>query len=227
MGTNFSEVGRSRTAKFTPEPLAAVYVVDDDDSVRESLECLIRRAGWQAASFASAAEFLGYQRQALPSCLLLDLALPDINGLDVQQRLADHVEIPIIFISGYGDVPTTVRAMKAGALEFLVKPFRDDELLQAISRALEMSEAALREQARLESLRDRYASLSSRERQVLERIVCGCRSKRVAADLGITESTIKAHRGNVMRKMLANSLVELVDMALRLRILTVPWGQDP
>ena len=227
MGTNLSEVGRPRAAKFSPEPVATVYVVDGDDSVRESLEWLIRRAGWQATLFASAADFLAYPRYPQPSCLLLDLTLPDANGLDVQEMLADHGEIPIIFISGYGDVPATVRAMKAGAVEFLVKPFRDDELLQAIPRALEMSQVALREQARLESLRDRYASLSPRERQVLERVVSVSRSKRVAADLGITENTVKVHRSKVMRKMRANSLVDLANMASRLRVLTMQWGQDP
>ena len=227
MGTNLSEVGRPRTEKFAPAPVATVYVVDGDDSVRESLEWLIRRAGWQVTSFASAADFLAYQRYPQPGCLLLDLTLPDANGLDVQEMLADHGEIPIIFISGYGDVPATVRAMKAGAVEFLVKPFPDDELLQAIPRALEISKVALCEQARLESLRDRYASLSPRERQVLERIVSVSRSKRVAADLGITENTVKVHRGKVMRKMRANSLVELANMASRLRVLTVQWGQEP
>ena len=227
MGANLSEVSRPGTAKFAAEPVATVYVVDGDDSVRESLEWLIRRAGWQATSFASAAGFLAYRRYPQPSCLLLDLTLPDANGLDVQEMLADHGEIPIIFISGYSDVPATVRAMKAGAVEFLVKPFRNDELLQAISRALEMSQVALREQARLESLRDRYASLSPRERQVLERVVSVSRSKRVAADLGITENTVKVHRSKVMRKMRANSLVDLANMASRLRVLTMQWGQDP
>ena len=227
LGTTHSEVGRPPTAKFAAEPVATVYVVDGDDSVRESLEGLIRRAGWQATSFASAAGFLAYRRYPQPSCLLLDLTLPDANGLDVQEMLADHGEIPIIFISGYSDVPATVRAMKAGAVEFLVKPFRNDELLQAISRALEMSQVALREQARLESLRDRYASLSPRERQVLERVVSVSRSKRVAADLGITENTVKVHRSKVMRKMRANSLVDLANMASRLRVLTMQWGQDP
>ena len=227
MGKNLSEVSRPRAAKLPAEPVATVYVVDGDDCVRESLEWLIRRAGWQATSFASAADFLAYPRYPQPGCLLLDLTLPDANGLDVQEMLADHAEIPIIFISGYGDVPATVRAMKAGAVEFLVKPFRDDELLRAIPRALEMSQVALREQARLESLRDRYASLSPRERQVLERVVSVSRSKRVAADLGITENTVKVHRGKVMRKMRANSLVDLANMASSLRVLTGPWGQDP
>jgi FixJ family two-component response regulator len=227
MVTNLSEVGRPLPAKYTTEPMSVVYVVDDDDSVRGSLEWLIRRAGWQATSFASAAEFLSYRPSPLPSCLLLDLTLPDLNGLDVQEILADRVEMPIIFISGYGDVPTTVRAMKAGAIEFLVKPFCDNELLRAIPRALEMSKAALRDQARLESLRDRYASLSARERQVLERIVSGCLNKQVAADLGVTENTVKVHRCNLMRKMGARSVVELVYTASRLHIVTMPWGQDP
>ena len=227
MAMNLSEVCRPRIGNLGAEPPSVVYVVDDDDSVRGALEWLIRRAGWRPTSFASAAQFLGYPRHPLPSCLLLDLTLPDLNGLDVQEMLADQVGMPIIFISGYGDVPTTVRAMKAGAVEFLLKPFRDEELLRAISRALEMSQAALREQARFESLRDRYASLSPRERQVLQRIVSGYLSKQVAGDLGITENTVKVHRSNLMRKMRAQSFVELVDMASRLRIPTVPWGEDP
>ena len=227
MRTNLSEVGRPRISKFAAEPVATVYVVDSDDTVRESLQGLIRRAGWQATSFESAADFLAYRRYPQPGCLLLDLTLPDASGLDVQEMLADHGEIPIIFISGYSDVPATVRAMKAGAVEFLVKPFPDHELLRAISRALEMSKVALREQARLESLRDRYASLSPRERQVLERVVSVSRSKRVAAELGITEHTVKVHRGKVMRKMRANSLVDLANMASSLRVLSVQWGQDP
>lgn len=224
--TSVSGVGQSRTSRPVAEPAPVVYVVDDDDSVRGSLEWLIRRAGWQPTSFASATEFLGYRRCPIPSCLLLDLTLPDLNGLEVQEVLADHGEMPIIFISGYGDVPTTVQAMRAGAVEFLVKPFRDDVLLRAIPRALEMSESALRKRARLESLRDRYACVSPRERQVLERILSGCLNKQAAADLGITENTVKAHRSNLMRKMRAHSFVELVDMAATLRIFTVPWRQD-
>ena len=227
MAMNLSEVCRPRIGSLGAAPPSVVYVVDDDDSVRGALEWLIRRAGWRPTSFASAAQFLGYPRHPLPSCLLLDLTLPDLNGLDVQEMLADQVGMPIIFISGYGDVPTTVRAMKAGAVEFLLKPFRDEELLRAISRALEMSQAALREHARLESLRDRHASLSPRECQVLQRIVSGNLSKQVAGDLGITENTVKVHRSNLMRKMRAQSFVELVDMASRLRIPTVPWGEDP
>jgi FixJ family two-component response regulator len=200
-----------------------VYVVDDDDSVRVSLEWLIRRAGWQPNSFASAAEFLAYPRCPMPSCLLLDVTLPDLSGLDVQEMLAGQREVPIIFITGYGDVPTTVRAMKAGAVEFLVKPFCDDELLRAIPRALEISASALRDQARLEVLHSRYAYLSPREREVIERIVIGQLNKQVALDLGITENTVKVHRFNVMRKMRAESFVDLIEMAARLRISPGRW----
>jgi FixJ family two-component response regulator len=200
-----------------------VYVVDDDDSVRVSLEWLIRRAGWRPNSFASAAEFLAYPRCPMPSCLLLDVTLPDLSGLDVQEMLAGQREVPIIFITGYGDVPTTVRAMKAGAVEFLVKPFCDDELLRAIPRALEISASALRDQARLEVLHSRYAYLSPREREVIERIVIGQLNKQVALDLGITENTVKVHRFNVMRKMRAESFVDLIEMAARLRISPGRW----
>ena len=200
-----------------------VYVVDDDDSVRVSLEWLIRRAGWQPNSFASAAEFLAYPRCPMPSCLLLDVTLPDLSGLDVQEMLAGQREVPIIFITGYGDVPTTVRAMKAGAVEFLVKPFCDDELLRAIPRALEISTRALRDQARLKVLHSRHSYLSPREREVMERVVSGQLNKQVALDLGITENTVKVHRFNVMRKMRADSFVDLIEMAARLHISPGRW----
>jgi FixJ family two-component response regulator len=200
-----------------------IYVVDDDDSVRASLERLIGRAGWQPKSFATAGEFLSYPRFPMPSCLLLDVSLPDLSGLDVQEMLAGQKEVPIIFMTGHGDVPTTVRAMKAGAVEFLVKPFCDDELLRAIPRALEISASALREQARLKLLDSRYSYLSPREREVMERIVSGQLNKQVALDLGITEGTIKVHRFNVMRKMRADSFADLVEMASRLRISPGRW----
>jgi FixJ family two-component response regulator len=200
-----------------------VYVVDGDDSVRISLEWLIRRAGWQPNSFATAAEFLAYPRCPMPSCLLLDVTLPDLSGLDVQEMLAGQREVPIIFITSYGDVPTTVRAMKAGAVEFLVKPFCDDELLGAIPRALGISASALRDQARLKVLHYRYSYLSPREREVMERIVSGQLNKEVALDLGITEGTVKVHRFNVMRKMRADSFADLVEMAARLRISPGRW----
>jgi len=219
---NLSEANSRHTLRHGPDEKPIVYVVDDDDSVRVSLERLIRRAGWQPNSFASAAEFLAYPRCPMPSCLLLDVTLPDLSGLDVQEMLAGRGEVPIIFITGYGDVPTTVRAMKAGAVEFLVKPFCDDELLRAISRAFEISASALRDQARLEVLHSRYASLSPRQREVMRRIVLGQLNKQVALDLGITEGTVKVHRFKVMRRMRADSIVDLAGMVARLRISPVP-----
>ena len=200
-----------------------VYVVDDDDSVRVSLEWLIRQAGWQPNSFATAGEFLAYPRCPTPGCLLLDVSLRDLSGLDVQEMLAGRGEVPIIFMTRCGDVPTTVRAMKAGAVEFLVKPLRDDELLKAIPLALEISAGALRDQARLKVLHSRYSYLTPREREVMERIVSGQLNKQVALDLRITEGTIKVHRFNVMRKMRADSFVDLVEMAARLRISPRRW----
>jgi len=220
---NLSEANLETAPRQKSGEKPVVYVVDDDDSVRVSLEWLIRRAGWQPSSFASAAEFLAYPRSPLPSCLLLDVTLPDLSGLDVQEMLAGKGEVPVIFVTGYGDVPTTVRAMKAGAVDFLVKPFRDDELLGAIPRALEISTSALRDQARLRVLHSRYSYLSPREREVMERIVSGQLNKQVALDLGITENTVKVHRFNVMRKMRADSFVDLIEMAARLHISPGRW----
>jgi FixJ family two-component response regulator len=195
-----------------------VFVVDDDVSVRESLESMIRWAGWQPETFASAQEFLSRPRVLAPSCLVLDVALPGLNGLDLQKRVAvDRTDMPIIFITGYGDVPMTVQAMKAGAVEFLMKPFRDDVLLSAIRHALERSHTALRHEAEIRALRDCYASLSRREREVMVLVVSGLLNKQVGGELGISEITVKAHRGKVMRKMKAHSLVDLVTMAARLR----------
>jgi len=220
---NLSEANLRSAPRQELGEIPVVYVVDDDDSVRASLEWLICRAGWQPNSFATAGEFLAYQRCPMASCLLLDISLPDLSGLDVQEMLAGQKEVPIIFMTGHGDVPTTVRAMKAGAVEFLVKPFCDDELLRAIPRALEISASALREQARLKLLDSRYSYLSPREREVMERIVSGQLNKQVALDLGITEGTIKVHRFNVMRKMRADSFADLVEMASRLRISPGRW----
>jgi FixJ family two-component response regulator len=194
-----------------------VFVVDDDISVRESLESLIRFAGWQPQTFASAQEFLSCPRVFVPSCLVLDLMLPDLNGLDLQKRIAaDQIAMPIIFISGHGDVTMAVRAMKAGAVEFLNKPYRDEMMLSAIEQAIECSDAALRREAAMRSIRDRYASLSCRERQVMALVVRGLLNRQVGSELFITEITVKVHRGNVMRKMQADSLADLVNMAATL-----------
>jgi len=194
-----------------------VFVVDDDVSVRESLEPLIRSEGWEPQTFASAPEFLAYPRAVVPSCLVLDISLPGLNGLDLQKQVAaERPDMPIIFITGYGDVPKTVQAMKAGAVEFLTKPFSDDALLSAIRQAVERSETTLDQAAGLRILRDRYASLSGREREVMALVVAGLLNKQVGSDLGISEITVKAHRGRIMQKMKADSLADLVNMAARL-----------
>lgn len=199
--------------------LPVVYVVDDDISVRESLELLIRNAGWQPELFETAHEFLSCPKVTAPSCLVLDVNLPGLNGLDLQKRVAaDRADMPIIFITGYGDVPTTVRAMKAGAVEFLTKPFTDEALLNGIHLALERSRNLLDQEAELQSLRDRYASLSRREREVMALVVRGSLNKQVGFELGISEITVKAHRGRVMEKMEARSLAHLVTIAAQLRI---------
>jgi FixJ family two-component response regulator len=198
-----------------------VFIVDDDVSVRSALESLIESAGWVAETFASAQEFLRRPRVAAPSCLVLDVSLPDINGLELQRRVAtDRTDMPIIFISGYGDVPMTVRAMKAGAVEFLMKPFKDDVLLDAIRGAIERSLTALREESEAQVLRSRSASLTPREREVMALVVSGLLNKQVGGELGISEITVKAHRGQVMRKMKAESLPALVTMAWRLGVRT-------
>jgi FixJ family two-component response regulator len=195
-----------------------VFVVDDDVSVRESLELLIRSEGWQPETFASAQEFLARPRVLVPSCLVLDVSLPGLNGLELQKRIAaDRIDMPIIFITGYGDVPMTVKAMKAGAVEFLTKPFGDDVLLNAIRNAIERSQTALGHEAEIRALRDCYASLTRRERQVMALVVSGRLNKQVGGELGISEITVKTHRGNVMRKMKADSLPDLVNKAAGLR----------
>ena len=201
------------------DAIPTVFVVDDDISVRESLELLIRCAGWQAETFPSAQEFLSRPRVLAPSCLVLDVGLPDLNGLDLQKRVAaDRSDMPIIFITGYGDVPMTVQAMKAGAVEFLTKPFGDEVLLRAIRNALERSRTALSDEAETRALRESYASLSRREREVMALVVSGRLNKQVGGQLGISEITVKAHRGRVMRKMKADSLADLVKMAASLRL---------
>ncbi len=205
-----------------PDVTPTVYVVDDDVSVRESLELLIKNAGWQPETFASAQDFLSRPRVTGPSCLVLDVALPELNGLELQQRLADRTDMPIIFITGYGDVPMTVRAMKAGAVEFLTKPFSDDVLLDAIRGAIERSRAASRLDSEMRTLRQCYETLTPREREVMALVVSGLLNKQVGGELGISEITVKAHRGQVMRKMKADSLPDLVTMAARLGLRSAP-----
>jgi FixJ family two-component response regulator len=194
-----------------------VFVVDDDISVRESLELLIRSAGWQPETFSRARDFLGYSETLAPSCLVLDISMPGLNGLELQKRVAaEHPEVPVIFITGHGDVPKTVQAMKAGAVEFLTKPINDDVLLRAIRQALERSRVAIGQQAEIKALRDRHSSLSPREREVMALVVSGLLNKQVGGELGISEITVKAHRGKVMQKMKADSLPDLVKMAGKL-----------
>jgi FixJ family two-component response regulator len=198
-----------------------VFVVDDDRSIRESLSNLIRSVGLNVQTFASAQEFLISQRPQASSCLVLDVKLPGLSGLDLQQELAKvDVPIPIIFITGYGDIPMTVQAMKAGAVEFLTKPFRDQDLLDAIHQALEHDRRARHRRAKTEKLRSRYSSLTPREREVMALVVVGLLNKQIAGELGTSEASVKVHRQHVMEKMGASSLADLVRMADRLGIPT-------
>jgi len=215
-----AEVG----GRLMSDVTSIVFVVDDDVSVRESLELLIKAAGWQPETFASATEFLSRSRPTVPCCLVLDVTLPGLSGLELQQQLAGRTDMPIIFITGHGDVPMSVRAMKAGAVEFLTKPFTNDALLDAIGGAIERSRAAVRDESDMRMLRSAYASLTPREREVMALVVSGLLNKQVGAELGISEITVKAHRGQMMRKMKADSLPALVTMAARLGLRTAPKG---
>jgi FixJ family two-component response regulator len=201
------------------DAVPTVFVVDDDISVRESLEFMISCQGWRPETFSSGQEFLTRPRALVPSCLVLDCCLPGLSALELQKRVAaERSEMPVIFITGCGDVATTVRAMKAGAVEFLTKPFAEDALLSAIRVALERSRAALSRESQMRVLQERYASLSLRERQVMVLVVSGLLNKQIGGELGISEITVKAHRGKVMQKMKAGSLADLVRMAAKLRL---------
>lgn len=210
--------GSARGNLVMSTTVATVFIVDDDVSVRESLELLIRNENWTPETFSSAQEFLSRPRRLVPSCLILDLSLPGLNGLELQKELdVQHIDMPIIFITGHGDIPKSVQAMKAGALEFLTKPIDNDALISAIRNALERSRLMIAQEAEMRELRDRYAALTPREQQVMALVVAGLLNKQVGGELGISEITVKAHRGQVMQKMKANSLADLVRMAARLR----------
>jgi FixJ family two-component response regulator len=215
---NLAEMrGSELGALFMSHATSIVFVVDDDISVRESLELLIRSEGWEPRTFSSAQHFLSHPRTPAPSCLVLDISMPGLNGLELQKRVAvEHPDMPIVFITGHGDVPKTVQAMKAGAVEFLTKPFNDDVLLSAVRQALERSRVTLGQRVEINELRERYSSLSPREREVMALVVSGLLNKQVGGELGISEITVKAHRGKVMQKMKAASLADLVKMAAEL-----------
>ncbi|MGJ7497286.1 response regulator transcription factor [Variovorax sp. RT4R15] len=220
---------RTPAGDSRPSPIShatpIVYVVDDDVSVRESLDPLFRLEGWEPEIFASAQEFLARPRRLAPGCLVLDVNLPGLNGLELQRRIAgDRVDLPVIFITGYGGIPMTVQAMKAGALEFLTKPFSAEVLLNAVRIAIDRHRTEMDDEARIDVLRERHASLSRREREVMALVVSGLLNKQVGWELNISEITVKAHRGSMMRKMMADSLPDLVNMAADLGLATAGKG---
>jgi len=201
------------------QPEAVIAIVDDDASVQRGLQRLVRSAGWKVETFASAQEFLARSRTELPNCVLLDLQLPGLSGLDLQKRMAEvGLEIPIVFLTGHGNIPVSVQAMKAGAVQFLTKPVDEQELLQAIEEAVERDRRTRQQQVEMSELRDRYESLTGREQEVMQKVISGMLNKQIAADLKITEDTVKFHRGHIMRKMNADSLADLVRMAKDLAI---------
>jgi FixJ family two-component response regulator len=223
---NSASAASHKSGSRKPEAKPIVFVVDDDVSVRESLEALISFAGWQPETFASAEAFLARPRALAPSCMVLDVSLPDLNGLELQKLIAaDRMDMPIIFITGHGDVPMTVQAMKAGAVEFLTKPFDDEVLLSAIRHAIKRSAAVNEDHAELRTLRDSYESLTPREQEVMRLVVSGMLNKQIGLKLGISEITVKAHRGKVMQKTNADSLADLVKIAVRLGLAPArnPW----